>query len=72
MKTRFPIVVTHNGVVAKIHRSFQIQKGERYDDYMVVYGGIRDAIMDADKAAFFPPSHFRKALVSDNDFLQPQ
>lgn len=37
MKKRFPILVTHKGVIAKIHRSFQIQKGKRYDDFMVVY-----------------------------------
>jgi hypothetical protein len=39
---------------------------------MVGYGRIRDAIMDADKAALFPPPHFCEALVSDNNFLQSQ
>lgn len=37
MKTRFPVIVTHNGVVAKIHQSFQIQKGKKYDDFLVIY-----------------------------------
>lgn len=37
MKTRFPIVVTLKGVIAKIQRAFQIQNGKRYDGFMVIY-----------------------------------
>jgi len=37
MKTRFPVKVQHNGVVAKIHRSFQIQNGKKYRDFLVIY-----------------------------------
>jgi hypothetical protein len=57
MKTRFPVVITHNGVVAKIHRSFQIQKGKKYDDFLVVYykgperKRIRRATLDAARTA---------------------
>ena len=37
MKSSFPIAITRNGVVAKIHRSFQVQSGQKYDGFMVVY-----------------------------------
>jgi integrase len=38
MKTnRFPIVVTREGVTAKIHRASQIQNGQTYSGFMVVY-----------------------------------
>lgn len=38
MKTsKFPIVVTRNGVTAKIYKAKQVQNGQRYSGFMVVY-----------------------------------
>jgi integrase len=38
MKTiKFPIVVTRDGVTAKIHKATQIQNGQKYPGFMVVY-----------------------------------
>ena len=37
MKQRFPILVTHNGVNAKIQRDVKIQRGRKYDTFLVIY-----------------------------------
>ena len=37
MNQKFPIVITHEGVNAKIHRAYQIQNGKKYPGFIVEY-----------------------------------
>ncbi|MGO9586823.1 MAG: hypothetical protein ACLP2Y_11570 [Limisphaerales bacterium] len=50
--TKFPIVVTRDGVTAKIYKANQVQNGQRYSGFMVVYSllGKRKRIWRSDLA----------------------
>jgi hypothetical protein len=53
MKTnKFPIAVTRDGVTAKIHKAAQIQNGQTYSGFMVVYSlfGKRKRVWRSDLA----------------------
>jgi integrase len=37
MKTRFPVEIRHNGVIAKIQRADKIYKGKRLESFIIIY-----------------------------------